>query len=49
MHNILFSVVCIKRGGGAKAQYIHLYTYIYTRIYTSKYVSKNNDVNTRQR
>ena len=34
MHNVLFSVVCIKRGGGAKALYLSIgtYTFMHLRI-----------------
>ena len=39
MYSVLFSVIYIKRGGGAKALYIHLYAH--TRICTSGCVSKD--------
>ena len=34
MHNVLFSIVYIKRGGGAKALYpsTHTYTYMHLRM-----------------
>ena len=49
MHNVLFSVVYIKLGGGAKALNLSIRTY--TRIYAPQLgcVSRNNDVDARQR
>ena len=34
MYNVLLFIVCIKRGGGAKALYpsIHTYTYMHIRM-----------------
>ena len=34
MHSVLFSVVCIERGGEAKALYssVHKYTYMHLRM-----------------
>ena len=34
MHNVLFSIVCIKRGGGAKVLYpfIRKYTYMHLML-----------------
>ena len=43
MHNVLFSIVYIKRGEGAKAlydlypsMYAHMYTYIHLIIYIER-------------
>ena len=47
MHNVLFSIVCIKRVGGAKALYSPVRTYTY--VYAPQDVSKDNDVDARQR
>ena len=44
MHKVLFSVVCIKRGGGAKT----LYSSIRKCMYII-YASRDNNVGTRQR
>ena len=47
MHNVLFSVVFIKHGGGAKVLYPSVRTYTY--ICTSGCVSRDNDIDVRQR
>ena len=49
MHNVLFFVEYIKRGGGAWALYRSIRTYTYIHIRTSGCVSRDNDVDARQR
>ena len=48
MHNVLFSVVYIKRGGGAKGTK-PIYTHIHVYAPQLGCVSRDNDVDARQR
>ena len=48
MHNVLFSVVYIKRGGGAKALNPCIYTHIHVYAPQLRFVSRDNDVDARQ-
>ena len=45
MHNVLFSVVYIKRGGGAKALYSSTRTYTYMHLMMCREITKSTQGN----